>query len=485
MVLKPTNITIMKTNKNSFNDQVRRYYKCIRRRNNLIVANRNHRRQNILTRQIERLYHALKSLQLSMQKGVIAATVVVGAIALQPQQAQAQTTFGPLQTNPFSLTSIASFYGGNANSSFADLDNDGDLDMISGQYYSGHYYFENTGTATAPNFGPVQINPFGLDYLVSRWSFNHSHDVFVDLDGDGDFDIVSSSVHVGPEFGTRALAYYENIGTPDTPEFADKVIAPFSITPTFGSKWPTFADLDHDGDLDLMMGVFDGDFHYAENIGTATAPSFAPVQINPFSLTPDIESGSSPTFTDLDGDGDLDLLSASWRKGLVYFENIGTVTDPNFGPMQSNPFPGMVSPGTSFHPTFVDLDADNDADLMFGIRDGNFRYLENTSPSVAPTEESSKSTRINLDQYDTEAVEVNLHPNPVVDNIQLVINSKTEGISNISVLNLQGEKMKNSVLFNLQKGFNELSVDVEHFPKGVYLLMIEQGTKMKQIRFIK
>ena len=68
-----------------------------------------------------------------------------------------------------------------------------------------------------------------------------------------------------------------------------------------------FADLDGDGDMDGIGGGYYGDFQYYENTGTANAPAFAaPVQ-NPFGLTT-VYYSTLASFADLDGDGDLDIL---------------------------------------------------------------------------------------------------------------------------------------------------------------------------------
>ena len=47
---------------------------------------------------------------------------------------------------------------------------------------------------------------------------------------------------------------------------------------------------------------------------------------NPFSgATFDVDYDSSPTFVDLDGDGDQDLISGEQNGGLCYFMNVGGV----------------------------------------------------------------------------------------------------------------------------------------------------------------
>jgi uncharacterized protein YuzB (UPF0349 family) len=115
---------------------------------------------------------------------------------------------------------------------------------------------------------------------------------------------------------------YENIGTKTSPLFAARQENPFSLTNNNHSNSTTaFVDLDKDGDLDLMSGSSTGDFEYYENIGTKTSPLFAGRQENPFSLTDNNHSNSTTAFADLDNDGDLDLLSGSSTGDFEYFKN--------------------------------------------------------------------------------------------------------------------------------------------------------------------
>ncbi len=78
---------------------------------------------------------------------------------------------------------------------------------------------------------------------------------------------------------------------------------------------PTFADVDGDGDLDLLVGANDGRLGYVLDNGT-TSPNYE-AQIgtnNPFNDI-NVENLSTPTFADVDGDGNLDLVVGGRPRG--------------------------------------------------------------------------------------------------------------------------------------------------------------------------
>jgi Secretion system C-terminal sorting domain/FG-GAP-like repeat len=316
-------------------------------------------------RNLAHLRHRIKTL--------CSAAILAGSLLLATQT-QAQTTFGAAQTNPFSLTRLP--VGDDLSAAtLADMDNDGDLDMLSGSFnYSSYvgsfYYYENTGTTTAPVFVAPIANPFGLSSQIIIASPR-----LVDMDNDGDFDIMSGDA-------SGAFNYYENTGTAAVPSFSAVQSNPFSLTNAGGVNIFDFADLDGDGDMDMMIGDINGTWNYAENTGTVSAPVFASFQTTPFGLT-NITTGTSydirPTFFDADADGDFDLLVGGYNNDFHYYQNTGTTTAPIFAADMLNPFGLSALPSMLICPAFGDMDNDGDLDLLTGSLDGNFYYSENTT----------------------------------------------------------------------------------------------------------
>ena len=262
-------------------------------------------------------------------------------------------------TNPFGLSDVRTA----ASPTFVDIDGDGDLDALSGNGDGDILFFRNTGTVNSPVFAAAIFNPFGLTDV----SYSASPS-FVDIDDDGDLD-----AFVGEFNGS--IFFSTNTGTASNPVFAAATINPFGLTDVGDFVSPVFVDIDNDGDLDAFVGEYQGNTSFFRNTGTASNPVFAAATINPFGLT-DVGIAASPSFVDIDGDGDIDALIGNSLGNTMFFRNNGTASNPVFAAASTNPF-GLSKVGYSASPTFVDIDADGDLDAFVGEFSGNTRYFVN------------------------------------------------------------------------------------------------------------
>ena len=221
-----------------------------------------------------------------------------------------------------------------------------------------------------------------------------------DINGDGDSDLV-----IGNDSGS--LFYFENSGTSTNANFAERTGSdnPFESVSVDNYSTPTFTDLDADGDFDLIVGNSDGNIAYYENTGTVTGPSYTQRTgtANPFdNIT--MGSWSTLALADLDGDGDPDLAVGNDDGDIHYYENTGTSANPNFTPRtgETNPL-NNINAGSYSTPVFVDLDDDNDSDLVVGNGFEGIYYFENTGTVDSPafTERSGADNPLfGISQYE-------------------------------------------------------------------------------------
>ena len=283
------------------------------------------------------------------------------------------------EANPFSSVDLADDTGTPViKSRLVDLDNDGDPDLIAGHFSGSLHYLENTGTSADPAF--TERN--GADNPVDGISVgSYSTPAFADLDGDGDQDLIVGNGH-------GAIAYFRNTGTETSPDFSRPTgtANPFNDI-TMGS-WNTLtlADLDDDGDLDLATGTDDGAVRYYENTGTSGNPRFT-LRTGESSPLDDIDAGtdSTPEFADIDDDGDFDLVVGNRYGDIFYFENTGAAASPAFTQRTGfdNPFLGTDA-GFYIAADFADLNGDGVTDLVTGSQAGVVTWFNNTGTNADP-----------------------------------------------------------------------------------------------------
>ncbi len=280
-------------------------------------------------------------------------------------------------TNPFGITNVGG--GGYANPTLADIDADGDLDLFIGNLDGNTLLFTNTASlgATAPAYSAATTNPFGITNVGQCPSLT-----FGDIDADGDLDLFIGN------HGSDTLLFRNTASSGATaPAYSAPSTNPFGITFVGYRVNPSLVDIDDDGDLDLIIGEMDGNTLLFTNTASAgaTAPAYSAATTNPFDIT-DVGSFASPTFADIDGDGDLDLFIGNGYGNTLLFTNTASpgATVPAYSTATTNPF-GITDVSYYANPTVADIDGDGDLDLFIGNHYGDTLLFTNTAATpVAP-----------------------------------------------------------------------------------------------------
>ncbi len=181
-----------------------------------------------------------------------------------------------------------------------DLDGDGQRDLLVGTFGGRMAFLLNTGDGYQLTVEALQDLDVGSTATPTLG----------DLDGDGDLDLL-----VGEFAGT--LNYFRNDGSAELPNFVEATLPAFTDLDVGRYSAPHLADVDADGDLDLFVGTEDRDVLFYRNVGTAAAPAFEDEAFDVGRL----RFNTSPTAADLDGDGDLDLVAGDLAGGLLYLDN--------------------------------------------------------------------------------------------------------------------------------------------------------------------
>lgn len=179
-----------------------------------------------------------------------------------------------------------------------DFDGDSDMDFLASCYFCEDkivWYENEDGEGTFGTLNPISVQAEGL-----------THVLLTDINGDGNTDVLTTSQN------DDKVAWYEN--TDGAEDFSKQKIISTEVN---GCSHAVSADFDGDGDLDIVASAtFDHQVLWFENedgkgefggkliiADTVVQPKFV-------------------NATDIDGDGDLDVLvAASGEDKILWYEN--------------------------------------------------------------------------------------------------------------------------------------------------------------------
>ncbi|MEM8567599.1 MAG: gliding motility-associated C-terminal domain-containing protein, partial [Bacteroidota bacterium] len=315
-----------------------------------------------------------------------------------------------------------------------DITGDGIIDAVVGFDNQGAMRFFE-GTSNAPAFVEMSgtQNPLDGFNLGTVGQSRYAKPDLVDLDFDGDLDLVVGLHGYSGEAYDGTLFYLENDGSGNFTELSGS-LNPFlgiEAAPTgseIGDSEPAFADIDQDGDLDLFLGNADGRVQYFENqnqppiVNSNTSMVTYTVGDNPIILdnvinifddgndiiqyidvqiTDNFEAGIDYLDVDTGGTGIVPLyddqtgiLNLSGLASLADYQNVlRTISFENLGGDPQSVFKTVTYIPVDFDNTdpFSDSNPEltidieviqvNDPPVLSSVNQGvNATYVQNTSP---------------------------------------------------------------------------------------------------------
>ncbi|MDB5470722.1 MAG: hemolysin-type calcium-binding repeat family protein [Caulobacter sp.] len=254
-------------------------------------------------------------------------------------------------------------FGSTARVAVGDIDSDGDVDVVVNVYGDGFHLLRNVGSASAPDF---QQDDAGLS--ITGVVNNSAGITLADVNGDGFLDLV-----VGKYDGT--LQQFNGDGTGAFVEQVGAASA-FNGIDVYPGASPGLSDLNGDGFIDLVIAR-GGRFSWFE--GGAGGFTELTGANNPLDAFVSYGGQGSVSFGDIDGDGDLDMISGSGEAATGVFVNTGDSSTPIFEVLSGSHYEGAFS--TGFQPVLVDIDNDGDLDVIQGDSGGDVTLIE-VAPAV-------------------------------------------------------------------------------------------------------
>lgn len=314
----------------------------------------------------------------------------------------------------------------------ADIDNDGDLDvLLSGWTGSNRVteLYNNNGTG---NFTLVENTPFT--------ALTHGTINFFDADGDGDADVLTSG-NTGP---AQATELYLNDGLGNFTKVDDNFI-------DLRQSACVTIDIDQDGDIDILMTGFNGEVNtrYTRLYLNDGSGNFT----NSSSTFTGINSGGI-SVVDINNDDHLDII-------ICGYANTGSLTQIYLNNASNGFFlasTNLISAGNSAIAS-ADVDNDGDNDIIIS---GWADELGNSGEKMTRL---YKNDLITFGSTQHKLIPVSIYPNPTTN--FLTINAANDVIFDaVEIYNLKGQKIETFKLTPSNK------IDVSSLQNGLYILKL-------------
>lgn len=371
-----------------------------------------------------------------------------------------QESLGDLGFSVLRQDDVLGLFDFNREAGFAikDLDNDGRLDILR---FSFHDW-----TLGYPLCHYRQKEPGSVEVEFVTTRFNGitapgmANPVLTDLDGDGLMDLL---VVVS---GTKNIQHYRQQST-KLLQF-DRATSPIFLDHPFvqqNSISAAFSDLDGDGLLDMFFAGSNGQVdHYVQV--SAGSTDFQQVRRNVFPVS---MPRGYPCFSDIDEDGLIECLIGTshgtvrmYRQNGKFSRDFSEVTDSLAG----------IAVLSGSAPAVVDFNRDGKPDLVVADAAGGFSLYLNTTPVGVMREPVVANHPEILD----------IVPHPVMDRATVRVTMPGEGHATLRMFDLLGrEVMTLADGRRLPKGVSTVEIDSGALLSGNYLLVLETAeTRMSK-----
>ena len=330
--------------------------------------------------------------------------------------------------------------GKTMSSSWADYDNDGDLDVYLANDQSNNALFRNDGNLVFTKMAADPVSNTNSHSFSSAWS---------DIDNDGDVDLfVTNTYNTTPDLLNNFLFTNNGDGT------FTKVLTGAPATDQSWSYGCAFGDYDNDGFEDLAVATV----------------AFNNVDTNDFLYHNDGNSNHWIT---------IKLVGTSTNKSAIgsRIRVKATINGVSVWQMRE------ISAQTSYN-------GQNDLRAHFGLGDAaiieeiKVEWLSDTDENYfdVPVNQFITITELHgilgLNESDA-AANIHLHPNPVIDLLKLEVGNNVE-VNSIGIYNVLGQ-----LVLDIANAKQTKSIDVSRLQTGNYFIKINSNKGSSNVKFVK